>query len=66
MFNLISDRRVVSRHNQTLSPAGSAAATSPPDLGMTGVSLVTPVSPTVSLAPALLTSSTTHHVLSAR
>ncbi|KAB2612021.1 hypothetical protein D8674_037911 [Pyrus ussuriensis x Pyrus communis] len=37
MSNLISNCRAVSRDNKTPSPAGSAAATSPPDLGMTGV-----------------------------
>ncbi|KAB2620244.1 hypothetical protein D8674_037905 [Pyrus ussuriensis x Pyrus communis] len=66
MSNLISNCRAISRDNKTPFPAGSVAATSPLDLGMTGVSLVTPVSPTVSPAPASSNSSVTHHVLNAR
>ncbi|TQE14029.1 hypothetical protein C1H46_000323 [Malus baccata] len=40
---------------------GSAAATSPLDMGTTGVPQVTPLGPTVSTAPASSTSSVMHH-----
>ncbi|KAB2614995.1 hypothetical protein D8674_021583 [Pyrus ussuriensis x Pyrus communis] len=50
----------------TPSQAGSATAISPPDMGMTGVSPVTPFDVTVSPAPASSTSSMTHPLLSAR
>ncbi|KAB2630822.1 hypothetical protein D8674_008341 [Pyrus ussuriensis x Pyrus communis] len=49
-----------------ISNSSSAATTSPPDMGMTGVSPVTPFGPTVSPALASSTSSVTHPLLSAR
>ncbi|KAM2258144.1 hypothetical protein ACFX1S_003257 [Malus domestica] len=54
-----------SRASQTPFLAGSAAATSPPEMGMTGVPPVTP-NPTVSTTHTSSTSLVTHHVLSAR
>ncbi|TQD73587.1 hypothetical protein C1H46_040868 [Malus baccata] len=66
MSNLISNRRVASRVGQTSSSAGSATATSPPDMGTTSVPPVTPISPMVYAVPASSTFLVTHHVLSGR
>ncbi|TQD71943.1 hypothetical protein C1H46_042520 [Malus baccata] len=66
MLNLISNRRTASKVSQTPSPVGSVATTSPLDMGTTGVPLVTPFDPTLSMAHVSLTSSMMHLVLSAR
>ncbi|RXH97597.1 hypothetical protein DVH24_009922 [Malus domestica] len=65
MLNLISNRQTASKVSQTPTPA-SNAATSPLDMGKTGVPPAMPIGPTVSTAPASSTSSVTHSVLSAR
>ncbi|CAN6581707.1 unnamed protein product [Malus baccata var. baccata] len=58
MSNLIS--------NQIPSPAGSAVATFPPDMGTMGVPPIMSFSPTEFTAPTSLTSSVTHPLLSVR
>ncbi|KAB2603126.1 hypothetical protein D8674_004131 [Pyrus ussuriensis x Pyrus communis] len=50
MSNLISNRQATNRVSQTHPPIGSVAATSPPDVGMTGVPPVTPFGPMVCTA----------------
>ncbi|RXH74933.1 hypothetical protein DVH24_029654 [Malus domestica] len=66
MSNLISNHRTASRVSQTLSPTGSVVATSPPDMGMTGVPPVMPINPTVFIALTSSTSLVMHPILSAR
>ncbi|KAB2604175.1 hypothetical protein D8674_039663 [Pyrus ussuriensis x Pyrus communis] len=64
MPNLISNHQAASTVNQTPSPAGSVAATSPPNMGTTNMSSVLPFSPTVS--PTSSTSLVMHPLLSTR
>ncbi|KAB2597321.1 hypothetical protein D8674_000241 [Pyrus ussuriensis x Pyrus communis] len=65
-LNLISNHRAASRGSRTPSPGSSIAAISTPDMGTTGVPLVTPLGPTVSTTLASSTSSVTHPVLNVR